>query len=181
MFGLFPDLCAIFFRRRGFFLVEKAAEGIEPSTPSLRMMCSTTELYSHLRILVIPKCSIRFVAIPILSVLVQEGHVKLTRVGFEPTPPKRLRPERSALDRSAISPYAKWRLYGHMFCYASNSVSLKWQQTFSRLYSSVVEHIIRNDGVEGSIPSAAFFLKTDGFQTGIGTVLYRGSPSNIEM
>ena len=29
---------------------------------------------------------------------------KLVRVGFEPTPPKRLRPERSALDHSATSP-----------------------------------------------------------------------------
>ena len=28
----------------------------------------------------------------------------MVRVGFEPTPPKRLRPERSALDRSATSP-----------------------------------------------------------------------------
>ena len=28
----------------------------------------------------------------------------MTRVGFEPTPPKRLRPERSALDHSATSP-----------------------------------------------------------------------------
>jgi hypothetical protein len=30
-------------------------------------------------------------------------HKGVTRVGFEPTPPKRLRPERSALDRSATS------------------------------------------------------------------------------
>ena len=29
---------------------------------------------------------------------------KVVRVGFEPTPPKRLRPERSALDHSATSP-----------------------------------------------------------------------------
>ena len=32
------------------------------------------------------------------------GERVVVRVGFEPTPPKRLRPERSALDRSATSP-----------------------------------------------------------------------------
>ena len=35
------------------------------------------------------------------------GEKNLVRVGFEPTPPKRLRPERSALDHSATSPHTK--------------------------------------------------------------------------
>ena len=35
---------------------------------------------------------------------------KVVRVGFEPTPPKRLRPERSALDHSATSPLRCSRL-----------------------------------------------------------------------
>ena len=37
-----------------------------------------------------------------------EGKIMcMVRVGFEPTPPKRLRPERSALDHSATSPLAR--------------------------------------------------------------------------
>ena len=38
--------------------------------------------------------------------------IKLTEVGFEPTHPKILRPERSALDRSAILSY-EWTNYMH--------------------------------------------------------------------
>ncbi len=35
----------------------------------------------------------------------------MVRVGFEPTPPKRLRPERSALDHSATSPRTTGRVH----------------------------------------------------------------------
>ena len=49
--------------------------------------------YDHLHVLCLTKC--------ILAIKAKEI---LTGVGFEPTHPKILRPERSALDRSAIVP-----------------------------------------------------------------------------
>ena len=43
---------------------------------------------------------------------------KLTRVGFEPTPPKRVQLECTALDRSAIAP--RLLLSGKMFIIETN-------------------------------------------------------------
>ena len=37
-------------------------------------------------------------------------NIILIEAGFEPAPSKRLRPERSALDRSAIQPELLWRV-----------------------------------------------------------------------
>ena len=59
---------------------------VEISTDLLRLFAIDWEVLSKVMFVIIPENKV------------------LTRVGFEPTHPKILRPERSALDRSAILP-----------------------------------------------------------------------------
>ena len=62
---------------------------------------------------------------------------KMTDVGFEPTPPKRLVPKTSALDHSANQSYT--RHYGYLHKYGGLAQS--------------VECVVRNDEAAGSKPA----------------------------